>query len=79
MEPIIQATLLHTIAGLANAYYVEAVGGASPLAALLLSLAVLRLLSQKMWKEKDRKWWVSNGLLPFLLVFLAAWTIMLNI
>jgi len=79
MEPAVQATLLHSIAALANVYYIEALSGPFPLGAVFLSTIVLRLASQKIWKDTNRQWWVTNGMMPFLMVLLGAWTILINI
>ena len=49
--------------------------------ALILGAAMaygLSHLSQKLFKPEEKKWWLGNGLWPYLTAWIASWTIFLN-
>ena len=45
----------------------------------IVILAVLTFAMNKAVKGKDKKWWASNGIIIFLLVWLVSWTVFKNI
>ncbi len=45
----------------------------------IVVMVVMGFAVQFATKNKDRKWWLSNGVLIFLLVWLVSWTTFLNL
>lgn len=45
----------------------------------IVILIVIGFITQKLTQNKDRKWWLSNGVVVFLLVWLVSWTTFHNL
>ncbi len=45
----------------------------------IVVMVVLGFIVQFATKNKDRKWWLGNGVFIFLLVWLVSWTTFLNL
>jgi len=45
----------------------------------IVIMLIVGFITQKVTKNSNRKWWASNGVLIFLLVWLVSWTTFKNI
>ncbi|MBM3303642.1 MAG: hypothetical protein FJY76_00980 [Candidatus Aenigmarchaeota archaeon] len=45
----------------------------------IVVMVVVGFITQKAVKNADRKWWLSNGIVVFLLVWLVSWTVFHNL
>jgi len=79
MKKDISAMALHLVAGAAVGY--ASFRLASPLYSLVLAAAVaygLKMLSSRIFNEKDAGWWFGNGGLIYVFVWLITWIIFFN-
>ncbi len=75
------SVVIHTVFGLLAGYlslYFSRFWFA--LGASIILLLVVGLITQKTYaKGKDRKWWLGNGVAIYILVWLMAWILLLNL
>jgi len=45
----------------------------------IIVMVIVGFITQKAVKNADRKWWLSNGVVVFLLVWLVSWTTFKNL
>jgi len=45
----------------------------------IIVMVAVGFITQKAVRKTDRKWWLSNGVLIFLLVWLVSWTVFHNL
>ena len=72
---------LHTVVGIVAGYLSLLVGG--PVNALGLAIVVLIILVfvlQKLLKiQKNKKWWVGNGIVVYIFIWLVSWIVFFNL
>jgi hypothetical protein len=70
---------LHTITGIIAAFLaVQLGGGLYALATAILILIITGFASEKLVGRKGIKWWITNGAILYLLVWLIAWIFLFN-
>jgi transcriptional regulator of nitric oxide reductase len=72
---------IHTIAGIAAGYVSQVLAATSKLysiGAMLIILFAVGYFTELVLKKKGIKWWMSNGGLLYILVWLVSWIFIFN-
>lgn len=74
-----QSVVLHTVA--ATALGILSIQVDKTFAFILgaIFLSLLNLVVKFLLKKKETSWWLANGVWPFMITWLAIWTIAMNI
>lgn len=77
----LRMTILYSIVGAIAGYISFQINNAGyAVLAMLIILAVMYVITKKLFKIKeDKKWWLSNGIIVYLLLWFVVWTILFNI
>lgn len=70
---------IHTVAGIAAGYAAHVLAdGLYAFGAMVIILLITGYATEFALKKKGIKWWVSNGALLYILIWLVSWTFLFN-
>lgn len=74
----LKSTVLHFLAGILMGFISFKLGRNAGIAVSILAAFALSKLTLIAFKSKEKKWWLGNGLWPYLTSWIASWTIFIN-